>query len=196
MCCRRSSGWRITSLARVSITATAAAGASRRRGCRGRSSMRSAMPRKRWASSGFQISTPATMKALLLPRQPEARPALVVGARLPRRLNCSNLRLETNVLVDRLIIESGRAAGVLFHQGGETVEARAKGEVILCAGSIGTTQVLHRSGIGPPNGCRRSVDIADVQASATSAGPSAAARSTRFRRAHAERNLLQPDAAA
>jgi choline dehydrogenase-like flavoprotein len=34
-------------------------------------------------------------------------------------------------------------------QGGEIVEARAKGEVILCAGSIGSTQVLHRSGIGP-----------------------------------------------
>jgi choline dehydrogenase len=64
-------------------------------------------------------------------------------------LNRTNLRLETDVLVDRLIIESGRAAGVLFRQGDETVEARAKGEVILCAGSIGTTQVLHRSGIGP-----------------------------------------------
>jgi choline dehydrogenase len=29
------------------------------------------------------------------------------------------------------------------------MEARAKGEVILCAGSIGSIQVLHRSGIGP-----------------------------------------------
>lgn len=64
-------------------------------------------------------------------------------------LNRANLRLETDVLVDRLIIESGRAAGVLFRRGNEVVEAHAKGEVILCAGSIGTTQVLHRSGIGP-----------------------------------------------
>ncbi|WP_407147424.1 GMC family oxidoreductase [Bradyrhizobium sp. ORS 86] len=64
-------------------------------------------------------------------------------------LNRPNLRLETHVLVDRLIVESGRAAGVLFRQGNDLVEARAKGEVILCAGSIGTTQVLHRSGIGP-----------------------------------------------
>jgi choline dehydrogenase-like flavoprotein len=53
------------------------------------------------------------------------------------------------VLVDRLIVEDGRAAGVRFMQGGETIEARAKGEVILCAGSIGSIQVLHRSGIGP-----------------------------------------------
>ncbi|VIO70992.1 GMC family oxidoreductase [Bradyrhizobium ivorense] len=64
-------------------------------------------------------------------------------------LNRHNLRLETNVLVDRLVIESGRAVGVQFRQGDETIEARARGEVILCAGSIGTTQVLQRSGIGP-----------------------------------------------
>src|SRR6202022_1766607 len=60
-----------------------------------------------------------------------------------------NLRLDKDVLVDRLIIEDGRAAGVRFIGGGEVVEARARGEVILCAGSIGSTQVLHRSGIGP-----------------------------------------------
>ena len=64
-------------------------------------------------------------------------------------LNRPNLRLEKNVLVDRLIVENGRAVGVRFMQGGEMVEARTKGEVILCAGSIGSTQVLHRSGIGP-----------------------------------------------
>src|SRR3954470_7577492 len=60
-----------------------------------------------------------------------------------------NLRLEKHVLVDRLVTEQGRAVGVRFMQGGETLEARAKGEVILCAGSIGSIQVLHRSGIGP-----------------------------------------------
>jgi choline dehydrogenase len=60
-----------------------------------------------------------------------------------------NLRLETKVLVDRLIIENGRAVGVLFSRDGETYEARSKGEVILCAGAIGSVQVLHRSGIGP-----------------------------------------------
>ncbi len=64
-------------------------------------------------------------------------------------LSRKNLRLETNVLVDKLIVENGRAVGVRFSQGGETIEARTKGEVILCAGSIGSVQVLHRSGIGP-----------------------------------------------
>jgi choline dehydrogenase len=64
-------------------------------------------------------------------------------------LNRENLRLEKNVLVDRLVVEQGRAVGVRFMQGGEIVEARANSEVILCAGAIGSVQVLHRSGIGP-----------------------------------------------
>src|ERR1700686_765963 len=57
-------------------------------------------------------------------------------------LRRTNLRLETAVLADRLIVEQGRAVGVRFIQGGEIVEARARGEVILCAGSIGAVQVL------------------------------------------------------
>ncbi|WP_024517376.1 GMC family oxidoreductase N-terminal domain-containing protein [Bradyrhizobium sp. Tv2a-2] len=64
-------------------------------------------------------------------------------------LSRPNLRLETNVLVERLLIENGRAVGVRFSQGGEMIEARAKGEVILSAGAIGSVQVLQRSGIGP-----------------------------------------------
>ena len=64
-------------------------------------------------------------------------------------LSRPNLRLETNVLVDRVIVENGRAVGVRFRQNGETIEARTRGEVILCSGSVGSTQVLHRSGIGP-----------------------------------------------
>src|SRR6201987_1224463 len=64
-------------------------------------------------------------------------------------LNRPNLRLETHVHVDRLIIERGRAAGVRFIQNGEVIEARARGEVILGAGAIGSIQILHRSGIGP-----------------------------------------------
>ncbi|NPU66995.1 FAD-binding protein [Bradyrhizobium sp. 83012] len=64
-------------------------------------------------------------------------------------LNRQNLRLETHVHVDRLIVENGRAVGVRFRQNGETIEARTKGEVILSAGSIGSVQVLQRSGIGP-----------------------------------------------
>lgn len=64
-------------------------------------------------------------------------------------LSRNNLRVETNVLADRLIIEQGRVVGVRYQQGNDTVEVRAAREVILCAGSIGSIQVLQRSGIGP-----------------------------------------------
>lgn len=61
-----------------------------------------------------------------------------------------NVRLETNVLVDRVEINGNRITGVRFMRKDRVpVVARACGEVILAAGSIGTTQVLQRSGIGP-----------------------------------------------
>lgn len=59
-----------------------------------------------------------------------------------------NLSLETHVVVDRLSIEEGRARGVHFRQGGVMRQARARAAVILCAGAIGSVQVLQRSGIG------------------------------------------------
>jgi choline dehydrogenase len=60
-----------------------------------------------------------------------------------------NLRLETNVLVEKVLLDGRRAAGVRFFRDGSWHEARAREEVILCAGSIGSTEILQRSGIGP-----------------------------------------------
>ncbi len=64
-------------------------------------------------------------------------------------LNRPNLRLETGVMVDRLIVENGRAVGVKFTQNGQQIEARSKGEVVLCAGAVGSPHLLQRSGVGP-----------------------------------------------
>jgi choline dehydrogenase len=64
-------------------------------------------------------------------------------------LSRPNLRLETGVQVEKVVFDGKRATGVRFRQGDGTVEARAKGEVILCAGAIGSVQLLQRSGIGP-----------------------------------------------
>ena len=60
-----------------------------------------------------------------------------------------NLRIETGVLADTLIFEGKRAAGIRYWQDGRLQEARTKGEVILSAGSIGSVEILQRSGIGP-----------------------------------------------
>ncbi len=75
-------------------------------------------------------------------------------------LHRPNLRLETHVLVEKVIVENGRAVGVRFRRDGRIVEARAKGEVILSAGSIGSTQILKLSGIGPASElARHGIDI-------------------------------------
>jgi choline dehydrogenase len=60
-----------------------------------------------------------------------------------------NLRLESGVQVEKVLFEGRRASGVRFRRGHESTEARTKGEVILCAGAIGSVQVLQRSGVGP-----------------------------------------------
>jgi choline dehydrogenase len=59
-----------------------------------------------------------------------------------------NLKLEMHVLVERLIIEDGRACGVEFVRDGEKFEVRTAGTVILSAGAIGSPQILSLSGIG------------------------------------------------
>ncbi|HEY1751584.1 MAG TPA: GMC family oxidoreductase N-terminal domain-containing protein [Caulobacteraceae bacterium] len=60
-----------------------------------------------------------------------------------------NLRLETGVLVERVLFEGRRAVGVRYRRSGQVFEARARGEVILSAGSIGSVAILQRSGVGP-----------------------------------------------
>jgi choline dehydrogenase-like flavoprotein len=62
-----------------------------------------------------------------------------------------NLRLETGVLVEKLSFEGKRCTGVRYRQDGRLVEARARGEVILAAGAIGSPQILQLSGIGDPD---------------------------------------------
>ena len=64
-------------------------------------------------------------------------------------LKRSNLRLETGCLVERVAFDGRRAAGVRWRQGGQARSARCRGEVILAAGSIGSTQLLLLSGVGP-----------------------------------------------
>jgi choline dehydrogenase len=59
-----------------------------------------------------------------------------------------NLRLETDCLVEAVVFEGRRAAGVRWRRGGEVRSARCRGEVILAAGSIGSAQLMLLSGIG------------------------------------------------
>lgn len=60
-----------------------------------------------------------------------------------------NLLVITGALADRVILNSGRVEAIDFRRGGDTFRAAVAGEAILSAGSIGSVQVLQRSGIGP-----------------------------------------------
>jgi choline dehydrogenase len=62
-----------------------------------------------------------------------------------------NLQVWTGAMVSRVLLEGGRAVGVevLPAAGGAPVLARARNEVVLAAGAVGTPQILQLSGIGP-----------------------------------------------
>jgi len=64
-------------------------------------------------------------------------------------LHRPNLRLVTDVQAERVIFDGKRAVGVRYAHDNQVFEARARGEVILSAGAIGSVQLLQRSGIGP-----------------------------------------------
>lgn len=61
----------------------------------------------------------------------------------------ANLKVETGAHVARIVLEEGAARGVEFVQGDRRRTVRARREVILAAGSIGSPHILHLSGIGP-----------------------------------------------
>ncbi len=66
-----------------------------------------------------------------------------------------NLAILTDSLVRRVIVEAGRATGIEVAQGGETRALRAEREVILCAGTVNSPQLLMLSGIGTGDDLRR-----------------------------------------
>ena len=60
-----------------------------------------------------------------------------------------NLTIMTKAQTERLELDGGRVSGLFFRQGQALRHAGAHGEVILCAGAIGSPQILQLSGIGP-----------------------------------------------
>ena len=75
-----------------------------------------------------------------------------------------NLHVRTHALVERVLIEQGRAVGVQLRRGRHDAERIEAGEVILAAGAINTPQLLMLSGLGPADHLREHgiVVVADV----------------------------------
>ena len=68
---------------------------------------------------------------------------------LTPHLSRPNLKVMTQVLTEKVLLEQGRAIGVKARVDGTVQEIRARREVILSAGAFGSPQLLQLSGIGP-----------------------------------------------
>lgn len=60
-----------------------------------------------------------------------------------------NLTVVTDAYVRQLVMDGSRCRGAEYSKNGHTHIVRAEREVILCAGAIGSPQILLLSGIGP-----------------------------------------------
>jgi choline dehydrogenase len=76
------------------------------------------------------------------------RCSTAVGYLHPVR-NRPNLQVVTGAHTQKVLFEGKRAVGVAYNQGGQDKVVRAKREVILCGGAIGSPQMLLLSGVGP-----------------------------------------------
>lgn len=65
-----------------------------------------------------------------------------------------NLTVTTNAVVDKVLIEQGRAVGVQYVQDGEVRTVHARREVIVAASTMQSPVILMRSGIGPGSALR------------------------------------------
>jgi choline dehydrogenase len=75
-------------------------------------------------------------------------------AYLAPALTRPNLELVTDALVHRVRVEAGGCTGVEYSVGAEMLSAECRGEVVLAAGTVGSSLALMRSGIGPQSHLR------------------------------------------
>jgi choline dehydrogenase len=74
--------------------------------------------------------------------------ASTANAYLRPAMGRQNLRVHTHALATRVRFDGRRASGVDYLRGAQPCRAQARREVILCAGSINSPQLLKLSGLG------------------------------------------------
>ena len=63
--------------------------------------------------------------------------------------NRKNLDIRTHAHVERILFEGRRAVAVQYRRGGNSVEVRARREIILSGGAVASPHILQTSGVGP-----------------------------------------------
>ena len=111
-----------------------------------------------WLAAGPEAGYPVTADMNGFQQEGFARMDMTVGngrrcstanAYLRPAMRRSNLAVRTHALATAVQFAGRRAIGVRYQRGGETHEARVRREVIVCAGSINSPQLLKLSGVGP-----------------------------------------------
>jgi choline dehydrogenase len=69
--------------------------------------------------------------------------------------NRSNLTVQTGARSQRLLIENGRCQGIIYEQGGALHSVKARSEVVVSAGALGSPHLLLLSGIGPADDLKK-----------------------------------------
>ena len=96
--------------------------------------------------NGFQQEGVARMDMTV---GPDGRRCSAANAYLRPAMRRPNLSVRTHALATRVLFEGRRAVGVSYRQGEAMHQLRARREVIVCAGSINSPQLLKLSGVGP-----------------------------------------------
>ena len=111
-----------------------------------------------WIEAGRQAGYPVTDDPNGYQQEGLGRMDMTVGlgrrssaaqAYLRPSLKRKSLKVFSNTLVTRILIEGKRAVGIEVFRKGDTQKIFATKEVILCAGAISTPQILMLSGVGP-----------------------------------------------
>lgn len=111
-----------------------------------------------WLEAGRQAGYPHTADMNGFQQEGFGRMDMTVGegkrcsaanAYLRPALRRGNLSVRTHSLATGVLFEGRRAVGVRYRRGDAVREVRARREVIVCAGSINSPQLLKLSGIGP-----------------------------------------------
>ena len=111
-----------------------------------------------WLTAGREAGYPSTADMNGFQQEGFARMDMTVGhgrrcstanGYLRPAMGRSNLAVRTHALATAVQFAGRRAIGLRYQRGGATHEARVRREVIVCAGSINSPQLLKLSGVGP-----------------------------------------------
>lgn len=108
----------------------------------------STKPKDPW--SGDHIGFYQTLGSVIRTGPNKGKRSYVTRGYFEPNAHRPNLKVITESLVHKVLLEGNKATGAEFSHGGKTYEVKANKEVIVSGGAVKTPQILELSGIGDP----------------------------------------------